>query len=279
MRTREGLKRRIQESTARLAATLAGAGVALSLSIIFAGPGIALLVVAAMIAALGWLIFYALANFLPYRELICPHCGTASGVLSWVREFECTGCLVGLAVDGLEERKSEVLALEQVGRRVERQLLMMLVVIAYIFFFIEVFLGHYARLLAFKGGLVFNGALIPLFFSPVALVISLAMMGWPNAKTVLLFRITMVISLMVAMAGTYFHMAPRINGLGDAFDVFSLLGDPPALAPLAFSLPGIIGLVATWGIRLTGEPGGELPLGITGISGEGRTRAVTNITG
>jgi len=58
----------------------------------------------------------------------------------------------------------------------------------------------------------------------------------------------MLISLAVGVAGTVYHVAARFTTIGSLLTVEVWLGDPPAFAPLAFGLPAIMGLLATFGL-------------------------------
>jgi hypothetical protein len=67
--------------------------------------------------------------------------------------------------------------------------------------------------------------------------------------TVVLFRWAMLISLAIGVIGTAYHVLDRFTTIGSLLSVQVWLGDPPAFAPLAFGLPSIMGLLATFGLN------------------------------
>ncbi len=129
-----------------------------------------------------------------------------------------------------------------------RRALILFVALIYSVLFIDVFLGHYLWVLLFVKKFIFSYSLIPQFFSPIALVVALwaAYRMTPGSVTAL--RMTMLASILVGVLGTYFHAAPRIDAATDFLAMRTWLGDPPLLAPGAYAIPGIIGLVATYGL-------------------------------
>lgn len=129
-----------------------------------------------------------------------------------------------------------------------RRILILFAALSYVFFFIEVYLGHYLWLQLFTQKSIFSFALIPQFFSPIALAVALWTAFRLTPTSVTAFRVTMVASVLVGLVGTYFHVVPRITTGASLLAASTWLGDPPLLAPAAFGLPGIIGLLATYGL-------------------------------
>jgi hypothetical protein len=127
-------------------------------------------------------------------------------------------------------------------------MLLLFVALSFVFFFVEIYLGHYSRLELFQQNIILSAALVPFFFSPIGAVVSLMAATRPTPNTVRVLNITMLASIVVGIGGTYFHVAARVTSVSSLFSVPTWLGDPPAFAPFAFALPGIMGLVATYGI-------------------------------
>lgn len=138
-----------------------------------------------------------------------------------------------------------------------RKVLILFTAISFVAFFIEVYLGHYLWFQLFAKRGVLSPAMIPIFFSVPAFIVSLMAAVWMSPVTVTLFRWTMVASLAIGLAGTGYHVAARVNSLSGVFNVATWLGDPPAFAPLAYGLPALMGLVATFGIQWKRTPAKE----------------------
>lgn len=100
-KTREEARKKIREWTAWGVAALVGAGVALSLSIIFLVAGISFILVGALAGLVGWGVSLLLPTLLPSRTLECPYCHSVNRVLPNVSEFSCSRCAHFLKVNEL----------------------------------------------------------------------------------------------------------------------------------------------------------------------------------
>jgi hypothetical protein len=247
--TKARLQRRIREWTGWTAAALLGGGVALSLSIIFLGPGIVLLAVGALVALGGWGASIFLPGLLPYRNLACPFCQRVSGVFLTSKSYQCDGCGRLLATEQALP-VPELTINEPMPYIMARKMLITFTALSYVAFFIEVYLGHYIRLQLFLREFIWSHSLAPIFFSPIALVIALVTTMRLMPGAVRLFNLTMLASIVVGLVGSYFHIVLRLQEIMTRpLSMATWMGDPPALAPFAFVLPGIMGLVATYGLR------------------------------
>ena len=110
--------------------------------------------------------------------------------------------------------------------------------LTYLVLFADVLLEHHIGLVP-----VSAAKLVPVVFSPLAAGVALATGLWPRRETLYAFAATMGLSVLVGLAGAYFHLA---SSLPD-FTVSSLYAFPPKLAPLAFSGVGVTGLLVTFG--------------------------------
>lgn len=92
--------------------------------------------------------------------------------------------------------------------------------------------------------------IVPIVFAPLASAVSVAAWIRPSTRSIATFRATSVISVMVGIAGAYFHI--RANAVFSGGDGImgvirdSLGGYAPALAPLAFIDLGIMGLLSVY---------------------------------
>lgn len=130
-----------------------------------------------------------------------------------------------------------------------RRMLLLFVALSFVFFLIEIYLGHYGQLQLFQDKLTLSAALVPFFFCPIGAVVSLVAATRLTPITVRVLNATMVASIVVGTGGAYFHVAARVTSAASLLSVSTWLGDPPAFAPFAFALPGIMGLMAIYGIR------------------------------
>ncbi|MBI2846774.1 MAG: hypothetical protein HYX82_02720 [Chloroflexi bacterium] len=242
-RTKEEARKRIREWTAWAVAALIGVGVALSLSIIFLVGGVIFIAMGVAVGILGWGAAAVFPELLPYRRLRCPHCQKTSEVLPGVSSYECTKCARPVEARAATEVEPQPMWVG--GSIIGRKLLVFFTALSYIAFFVEVYLGHYAHVLT----LHWTPALIPVFFSPIALVIALVTGFWLKPMMVRIFNLTMLASIVMALSGTYFHITARPITLESLFSIMTWMGSPPFLAPFAFALPGIMGLVATYRIQ------------------------------
>lgn len=246
--TRGRFEKRVKEGSGWIAAALLGAGLALSLSLIFLAPGVVLLALGVGVAVVGRLLVWVVSFVVPHRDLACPHCYQVSQVFTGSGTFRCDGCLRDITVAEAIP-VPQVFADEPTTIVTGRRMLLLFAALSFVAFFVEIYLGHYARLQLFQQKLVFSAALVPFFFSPIALVICLVAAVRLVPSTVRVLNITMMASMLVGVGGTYFHVASRLTSPASLLQVSTWLGDPPAFAPFAFALPGIMGLVATYGIR------------------------------
>ena len=167
---------------------------------------------------------------------------TTAEMGSWLRG-------VGRLLPVQEAKKMrEAVIDEPLGLTQARRVLILFAASSYIFFLTDIYLGHFLWIQLFVKKFTLSFALIPVFFAPIGLVVSLMAAYKPTPRAVLAFQGVMLVSLLVGLLGTYFHLAPRLVSGTDLFAVRTWLGDPPLLAPAAFALPGIIGLVATFGL-------------------------------
>lgn len=248
MPTRGRFEKRVKEGSGWIAAALLGAGLALSLSIIFLAPGVALLALGVGVAAVGRMLVYAVSFVVPHRDLACPHCHYIAQVFTGSRSFCCDSCLRDITVAEAMP-VPQIVAEEPATFVTGRRMLLLFAALSFVAFFVEIYLGHYARLQLFQQKLVLSPALVPFFFSPIALVICMVAAVRLVPSTVRVLNITMLASMVVGVGGTYFHVASWLTSPASLLQVSTWLGDPPAFAPFAFALPGIMGLVATYGIR------------------------------
>ncbi len=130
-----------------------------------------------------------------------------------------------------------------------RKALILFASFSYVIFFIEAYLGHYIWLQLFVQKLIFSFAIVPVFFSPIGLITAMAAAYKLTPGPVAALRVVMVASIVVGLIGTYFHVVPRIAAGESVLSVGLWLGDPPILAPAAFAFPGIIGLLAAYGLK------------------------------
>lgn len=100
-RTREEARKKIQEWTSWGVASLVGAGVALSLSIIFLVAGVSFILLGIAVGLVGWGLSFLLPVILPSRAIECPHCRSINRVLPHVNEFACIKCAHFLKVSEL----------------------------------------------------------------------------------------------------------------------------------------------------------------------------------
>jgi hypothetical protein len=246
--TKGRFEKRVKEVSGWIAAALIGGGIALSLSLIFLAPGVVLLALGVGVAVVGRLSVWVVPFIMPHRDLACPYCQQVSQVFSGNSTFRCDGCLRDLSVHEalpVPHTVPDEPATFLTGRR----MLILFAALSFVAFFVEIYLGHYGRLQLFQQKLILSAALVPFFFSPVALVVCLVAATRITPTTVRVLNSTMLASIVVGMGGTYFHVAARITSAASLVTVSTWLGDPPAFAPFAFALPGIMGLVATFGIR------------------------------
>jgi hypothetical protein len=246
--TKGRFEKRVKEGSGWVAAALLGAGVALSLSIIFLAAGVALLALGVGVAMVGRLVTWVVPFIMPHRDMACPHCQQVSQVFGGSGTFRCDSCLRDISVHEAEPVLQIVLD-EPTTYITGRRMLLLFVALSFVAFFVEIYLGHYSRLQLFQHKLILSAALVPFFFSPIGLVVSLVAATRLTPSTARVLNGTMLTSIVVGIGGTYFHVAARITSAASLFTVSTWLGDPPAFAPFAFALPGIMGLVATYGIR------------------------------
>lgn len=110
--------------------------------------------------------------------------------------------------------------------------------LTYMVLFLDVFVEHHIGLVP-----IISARLIPVLFSLLATGISLSAGLWFRKETLLLFVITMGLSVLVGLMGAYFHLRNNLDNISiGLLHIF-----PPKFAPLAFSGIGIMGLLATFG--------------------------------
>lgn len=239
-KTRDEIRGEIREWSNRIGAALVGIGLALAVSIIFLGAGAFAILLGIGVFIGGWVLSVAFPVFLPYRPVQCPNCRKINEVLGGVEEFECDQCASPLRVG--PELLLGPARVSPKGPVTERKLLMYLAALSYVAFFLEVYLGHY-RFILTQSDL---RAMIPVYFSPVALVVALFAATWVRPGTVAVFNTVMWLSVSIGLLGTFFHLAPRDIGPLALLSIQTWLASPPILAPLSFALPGIIGLIGTY---------------------------------
>lgn len=110
--------------------------------------------------------------------------------------------------------------------------------------FLEVYLYHRGLTLADRGG----WGLVPLVFTPWALLATVLAAGWPHRSTYWLYVAASGAAVLLGVAGTGFHLAIHAAAWGQTLDFRSWLGNPPVLAPLSFALAGLVGLVPLGGV-------------------------------
>ncbi|MBI4302282.1 MAG: hypothetical protein HY664_06730 [Chloroflexi bacterium] len=110
--------------------------------------------------------------------------------------------------------------------------------LSYIILFVDVLLEH-------RVGLAPTGSakLVPVVFSLFAAGTAVMAGLWPKRQTLNAFTLIMALSILVGLAGAYFHLRSSLANL----TVNTLYVFPPKLAPLAFSGIGIMGLLVTFG--------------------------------
>lgn len=246
--TKTRFRKQVREWTGWVAAALLGAGVALSISIIFLAPGVVLLGLGLAAIVLGVVVGELVPFLLPHRSLACPYCRHSNEVFNGSGAFLCDNCFrpVKLA-EALPVPRAilDEAAVYSIGRR----MLIAFTALSFVAFLVEMYLGHYARVQLYLQQGTFSPALVPIAFSPIGMVVSLLALIRLTPGVVKFFNGVMLVSIAIGMGGTYFHIASRITSLGALVSVSTWLGDPPALAPFAFALPGIMGLVATYGLH------------------------------
>ncbi|MDP3061758.1 MAG: hypothetical protein Q8O40_00895 [Chloroflexota bacterium] len=268
MKTRVPTQGRVAKAmrqwSAWAAAALLGAGVALSLTIMLLGPGVVLLIAGAAVGVVGRLLAPLVPALYPHRRLACTSCVAANGVYAGTVAFRCDSC--GDIVQTREAKEVPELVVNEAQPYVTaRKMLIVFTALSFVAFFVETYLGHYLWLQLFLKKGTLSPAMIPLLFSPVAMVVALVAAWRMTPGTVSLFRWNMLISLAIGLAGTGYHVAARFTSVGSLLTVQVWLGDPPAFAPLAFALPAIMGLLATFGLSWRPEQPMEpaRPVGVT----------------
>jgi len=111
---------------------------------------------------------------------------------------------------------------------------------------VEIYLAH-----SISGSLV-GSEWIPVIFGPIAaLLLALAgLISLRNRPLAIWLAIpTLLASILVGVAGAYFHMARAFQpfaAAGQQVNISLAVWAPPLLAPLTFALVGLIGLSAIW---------------------------------
>lgn len=118
--------------------------------------------------------------------------------------------------------------------------------------FNEIMLGVETYLAHQVSGTIVPNEWIPILFGPVAglLLLLAGLLALRNRSLATwLASIVFVISIIVGLAGAYFHVMRAILPSGPAGQQVSvplLVWAPPILGPLTFSLAGLMGLSAAW---------------------------------
>lgn len=99
--TREGVKKRIQEITAWIASVLVGTGVALILTVMFAGAGIALFLLGLGVLAIGRLSSLIFPALFRYESRLCPYCQSVNQVHPRATDYLCSRCSQHVAIRGM----------------------------------------------------------------------------------------------------------------------------------------------------------------------------------
>ena len=87
-------------------------------------------------------------------------------------------------------------------------------------------------------------AMVPGISGPLLLFSALLLLARPKRASASLFGVFAAISVVIGVAGVWFHFASRGIGLADVTKITSWLGNPPPLAPLEFAVVGLLGLFA-----------------------------------